>query len=99
MQRRDINTETGPIPAAAYSQAVEIAGGTRMLFISGQLGVEADGTMPTGMTEQARIAWRNLEGQLKRRAWGFRQPRKVTMIIPYPANIPATQQAFTQSGS
>ena len=70
MQRRDINTETGPIPAAAYSQAVEIAGGTRMLFISGQLGVEADGTMPTGMTEQARIAWRNLEGQLKRRAWG-----------------------------
>jgi enamine deaminase RidA (YjgF/YER057c/UK114 family) len=64
MQRRDINAETAPLPAAAYSQAVEVTGGTRTLFISGQLGIEADGTTPTDMTEQARLAWRNLEAQL-----------------------------------
>ena len=91
MQRRDINAEAGPIPAAAYSQAVEVAGGTRMLFISGQVGVEADGTMPTGMTEQARIAWRNLDAQLKAASMGLDNLVKVTMIIPDPADIPASR--------
>ena len=88
MQRRDINAETGPIPAAAYSQAVEVAGATRMLFISGQVGVEADGTMPTGVAEQARIAWRNLEAQLRAATMGLDNLVKVTMIIPDPADIP-----------
>ena len=71
MQKRDINAETAPPPVAAYSQAVEVTGGTRMLFISGQLGIEADGTTPAGMAEQARLAWRNLEAQLKAAAMGF----------------------------
>src|ERR1700693_1475641 len=91
MQRRDINAETGPIPSAAYSQAVEVAGGTRMLFISGQVAVEADGTMPTGMTGQTRIAWRNLEAQLKAARMGLDNLVKVTMIIPDPADIPASR--------
>src|SRR5271165_2000672 len=91
MQRRDINADSGPIPAAAYSQAVEVAGGTRMLFISGQVGVEVDGTTPTGVTEQARIAWRNLEAQLKAAGMDLDNLVKVTMIIPDPADIPASR--------
>jgi 2-iminobutanoate/2-iminopropanoate deaminase len=89
MQRRNINADSGPIPPAAYSQAVE-AGGTRILFISGQIGVEAERTTPTGMTEQARIAWRNLEAQLKAAGMGLDNLVKVTMIIPNPADIPAS---------
>lgn len=56
MQRRDLNAETAPLPAAAYSQAVEVAGGTRMLFISGQLGIEVEGTTPAGMVIVAGLA-------------------------------------------
>jgi len=97
MQRRDINAETGPIPAAAYSQAVEVAGATRMLFISGQVGVEADGTMPTGVAEQARIAWRNLEAQLRAATMGLDNLVKVTMIIPDPADIPASRPARAEA--
>jgi 2-iminobutanoate/2-iminopropanoate deaminase len=62
-----------------------------MLFISGQVGVEADGTMPTGMTEQARTAWRNLEAQLEAGNMGLDNLVKVTMIIPDPADIPASR--------
>lgn len=89
MQERDINAELAPQPASAYSQAVEVTGGERILFISGQLGTEADGTTPPGMAEQARLAWRNLGAQLAAAGMGFANLVKVTMIIPDAAEIPA----------
>ena len=82
MQKRDINAELAPQPASAYSQAVEVTGGARILFISGQLSTEADGTTPPGMAEQARLAWRNLAAQLAAAGMGFDNLVKVTMIIP-----------------
>ncbi len=97
MQRRDINSQTAPQPAAAYSQAVEVTSGTRILFISGQLGIEADGTVPDGMGDQARLAWRNLEAQLNAAGIGFDNLGKVTMIIPNPADIPSTRPARAQA--
>jgi enamine deaminase RidA (YjgF/YER057c/UK114 family) len=97
MQKREINAEAAPQPAAAYSQAVEVAGGTRMLFISGQIGVKADGTSPTGVAEQARLAWRNLEAQLNAAGMGFDNLVKVTMIIPNAADIPATRSARAEA--
>jgi 2-iminobutanoate/2-iminopropanoate deaminase len=97
MQRRDINAKTAPLPAAAYSQGVEVTGGIRMLFISGQLGIEADGTTPAGMAAQARLAWRNLEAQLKAAGMGFDNLVKVTMIIPDPADIPASRPARAEA--
>ena len=41
MQKCNINAEHAPQPASAYSQAVEVTGDARILFISGQLGTEA----------------------------------------------------------
>ena len=91
MQKRDINAELAPQPASAYSQAVEVTGGARILSISGQLGTEADGTTPPGMAEQARLAWRNLAAQLAAAGMGFDNLVKVTMIIPDAAEIPASR--------
>jgi 2-iminobutanoate/2-iminopropanoate deaminase len=93
IQRRDINAETAPLPTGAFSQAVEVSGGTRILFVSGQVGIEADGSAPAGMAEQARLAWRNLEQQLKAAGMGFENLVKVTMIIPDPADIAAGRLA------
>jgi enamine deaminase RidA (YjgF/YER057c/UK114 family) len=97
MQKREINAEAAPQPAAAYSQAVEVAGGTRMLFISGQIGVKADGTSPTGVAEQARLAWRNLEAQLNAAGMGFDNLVMVTMIIAIAGDIPATRSARAEA--
>jgi 2-iminobutanoate/2-iminopropanoate deaminase len=97
MQRREINADTAPQPAAAYSQAVEVAGGTRMLFISGQIGIKADGAVPTSMAEQARLAWRNLEAQLNAAGMGFDNLVKVTMIIPNAADIPGGRSARVEA--
>ena len=38
MQRRDLNANDAPPPAAAYTQAIEVTGATRTLYISGQVG-------------------------------------------------------------
>src|SRR5262245_30963363 len=43
-----------------YSAAVEIAAPQRWLFISGQVGRDADGNIPDGIEAQAHIAWQNV---------------------------------------
>jgi len=43
-----------------YSDAIEIAAGTRQLHISGTPGIDRNGTVPESFEEQADLAWRNL---------------------------------------
>ena len=47
-----------------YSHATELPAGMRMLFISGQFGVAADGSLPPGFPEQAETAMNNVEALL-----------------------------------
>ena len=65
MQIRRINAETALVPTTGYCQALEVAGHTRMLFVSGQIPVGADGSVPEGFEAQCRLAWRNIEAQLE----------------------------------
>ena len=65
MQTRRINAATALVPTTGYSQALEVTGHTRMLFVSGQIPVGADGSVPEGFEAQCRLAWRNIEAQLE----------------------------------
>jgi 2-iminobutanoate/2-iminopropanoate deaminase len=65
MQTRRINAATALVPTTGYCQALEVAGHTRMLFVSGQIPVGADGSVPEGFEAQCRLAWRNIEAQLE----------------------------------
>jgi 2-iminobutanoate/2-iminopropanoate deaminase len=93
MQIRAINAESAPQPASAYSQAIVVSGTTRTLFISGQLGMEADGTTPPSIEEQSRLAWRNLGLQLEAANMSFDNIVKVTMYLQDVADIPASRPA------
>jgi enamine deaminase RidA (YjgF/YER057c/UK114 family) len=97
MQKREINARLAPQPASAYSQAVEVTGGIRILYISGQLGMDTDGTTRSTMAEQARLAWRNVAAQLSEAGMGFDNLVKVTMIIPDAAEIPASRPARAEA--
>lgn len=49
-------------PYANYAHAVEVAAGSRLLFISGLNGFEPDGeTMPADFEAQADVIWAHLE--------------------------------------
>jgi len=65
MQTRRINAAAAPIPRTGYVQALEVTGHDRLLFISGQTPVDADGKLPDGFEAQCRQAWRNVLAQLE----------------------------------
>jgi 2-iminobutanoate/2-iminopropanoate deaminase len=60
MQRRDLNAPDAPLPISAYTQAIEVSGATRTLYISGQVGQRVDGTIPDDIVEQSRLAWQKI---------------------------------------
>jgi 2-iminobutanoate/2-iminopropanoate deaminase len=64
VQIRQINAATVTVPTSGYSQALELQGHSRMLFISGQTPVALDGSVPEGFEAQCRLAWQNVEAQL-----------------------------------
>jgi 2-iminobutanoate/2-iminopropanoate deaminase len=47
-----------------YSQAVVASGCKRTVYVSGQIPVRKDGTVPGTFTEQAEQAWANIESQV-----------------------------------
>jgi 2-iminobutanoate/2-iminopropanoate deaminase len=52
-------------PYRGYVHAAEVVGGSRLLFISGLNGFEADGTtMPESFEDQAELIWRHLRAIL-----------------------------------
>jgi enamine deaminase RidA (YjgF/YER057c/UK114 family) len=55
-----VNPETVPPPLGLYSHTVEVPGGTSLIFVSGQLGVQRDGTTPLTIDEQADQLFSNI---------------------------------------
>ncbi|WP_432978347.1 RidA family protein [Dactylosporangium sp. CA-233914] len=47
-------------PAAPYAHAMLVTNPTRWLHTAGQVGIDADGTVPDGVAAQARVIWRNI---------------------------------------
>ena len=81
METRKINAPDAPEAVGGYSQAVEITNASRVLFISGQIPVSVDGTTPEGFLDQARLAWANVEAQLKAAGMGLENIVKHTTFL------------------
>jgi enamine deaminase RidA (YjgF/YER057c/UK114 family) len=92
MQRRDLNAPDAPAPVAAYTQAIEVTGATRTLYISGQVGQRMDGVIPENVVEQSRIAWQNLEAQLRAAGMTLDNLVKITTILPNHGDLAAARE-------
>jgi 2-iminobutanoate/2-iminopropanoate deaminase len=97
MQRRDLNAPDAPAPVAAYTQAIEVSGGSRTLYISGQVGQRMDGTIPDEIAEQSRLAWQNLEAPLKAAGMTLDNLVKVTTILPNHGDVAAAREARSKA--
>ena len=49
---------------SGYAQCVSLREFRQLAFVSGQIPVRADGTVPATFTEQAELVWSNIEAQL-----------------------------------
>jgi 2-iminobutanoate/2-iminopropanoate deaminase len=76
-----INAPDAPQPQGGYAQAVYIAGGAELLFVSGQIPIDADGALADDFGEQCRQVWRNVEAQLRAAGMSLADLVKVTTYL------------------
>ena len=65
-------------PIGGYSHGVETGPGQRLLFVSGQIPVRSDGSMPDNFEGQCAAAWSNVLAVLASAGLGPRDLVKVT---------------------
>jgi enamine deaminase RidA (YjgF/YER057c/UK114 family) len=66
----------------AYSDAVEVPAGKRLLFVSGTPGLDpATGKLPESFSEQAEFAWHNLRAILAQAGMGVEDIVKLTQTL------------------
>jgi 2-iminobutanoate/2-iminopropanoate deaminase len=58
------NPATVHAPAGKYSHGTEVPAGTRLLYVSGQVGVKPDGKAAAGDAAQCEQAWANVKNVL-----------------------------------
>jgi len=58
-------------PFARYSHAVEVGAGSRLVFVSGQLGAEADDSVPPSVEAQAERCFLNIAAILAEAGLGL----------------------------
>jgi 2-iminobutanoate/2-iminopropanoate deaminase len=67
-------------PVGRYVHQIEVQGETRMLFLSGQVGMRPDGSVPEDAVEQLGVAMENVLRNLE--AAGF-EPTDLVKITTY----------------
>jgi 2-iminobutanoate/2-iminopropanoate deaminase len=72
-----------------YADAVRIPPGAEVIYTSGTPGLRPDGTVPEDFTEEATLAWRNVESALSRAGAGLTDIVSVRQWLTDAADIPA----------
>ena len=80
-------------PFGPYSHAVEVPEGSRLLYISGEVGVLPDGTVPEGIEAQAEACWRNIIAILADAGMGVGDLVKITTYLVRPEDVAAAGAA------
>jgi 2-iminobutanoate/2-iminopropanoate deaminase len=83
---RKFNASALPAPQF-YSHAAEASGAERIVFVSGQIGAMADGTIADGIDNQTRRAVANLKAVLAEAGMNFADIAKFTFYLTDPANF------------
>lgn len=68
-------------PIGPYAQAVEASCASRLLFISGTMGLEPDGSLVQDFEAQAHRVWSNIEATLAAAGMGRKNLAKLTVWL------------------
>jgi enamine deaminase RidA (YjgF/YER057c/UK114 family) len=68
-------------PFAPYSPGVEVASRSRLVFVSGQLGIAKDGTIPPDCGGQAELAFANIEAILAEAGMGLKDIVRINAYV------------------
>src|SRR5436190_16783399 len=80
-------------PFGPYSHAVEVPEGSRLLYISGEVGVLPDGRVPDAIDAQAEACWQNIIAILGDAGMGVQDLVKITTYLVRPEDVAAAGAA------
>jgi 2-iminobutanoate/2-iminopropanoate deaminase len=90
---RASNPKTVAPPIGAYSHSVEVPPHSRILYISGQVGIGPDGLLKEGVEAQTEQVCRNILAILEANGMGLADLVKVNSYIINPSDLPAFRAA------
>ena len=76
-----------------YSLAAEVPAGTKLLYVSGQVGTAPDGKLLDGIYKQCEQVWKNIGQVLKAGGMGYKDIVKITTFLTDSRFIPASRSA------
>lgn len=76
-----VDPRYSPSPIVGCTQALDVSGVSRLLFISGQGPEALDGTVPTEFNDQCRLSWAHVLTTLRTAHLETRHLVKVTTIL------------------
>ena len=88
MQNRAFYPETIAAPIGKYAHAIEVPEGSKITFISGQIGNDFKGNVPADFRSQAENAWANCMRILEHNSLRMKDVVKITHFITDPKNLP-----------
>ena len=86
------NPEGVHAPLSRYSHAVEVDGAARWIVVSGQVGMDRDGTVPSGIKAQIEQAFENVFAVLDDAGMGQEDLVKITVFLVDKAHIGAYRE-------
>ncbi|GII62152.1 enamine deaminase RidA [Sphaerisporangium krabiense] len=81
MEMRTITSPETPDTGPHYGDAKELTGVSRLLFISGQIPETADGHVPPGFEDQARLVFSHIRSLLKAADMDVQNLVKLTIYL------------------
>lgn len=85
---QQIHTDNAPPPFSNYSQATAVSSDASFVFVSGQVGVSADGTLADTESGQHEQCWRNILAILAASGLGPDDILEVTGYVTSPGGVP-----------
>ena len=84
---RQISTTAAPPPFSKYAQAVVVPAGHRLISVSGQVGVDPEGSLAGTDRGQHEQTWRNLLAILASEGLGPADIVEVTAYVTNPSGV------------
>ena len=88
-----VNPPTVHTPGGAYSHLAAVPSGTELVFISGQIGIRPDGSLPDSTGEQAEQVFANIAALLASQGLRVDSVVKLTMFIVAGKDLQAVRDA------
>ena len=76
-----LNPHDVHLPAGPYSHTALVQGGSELVFVSGQVGMRADGSVPSSFAEQVDLTFENLKACLAAHGLGVDAVVKLGVFV------------------